>query len=227
MEAARIWAFIKDNNQFLYLDQQIVVSFLKTMDNVANLIGMVNLKITHIKNKDVSQWLKVPRAKDVAGKASYPNKPWKEVFQNGIIAWDKKMWNLEKTIAPYDEWLNFVNFHFLFEDHPTKKTMDMVVMSIASWNRERMDWAKVIEDNLLKLLWNQSQEVLANQLVQKYLSIIYSGFEEARDTSTMEKEPIIQGILEAMVNQEGPSGATQATTPLVAKKRPPPQSRPK
>jgi hypothetical protein len=25
------------------------------------------------------------------------------------------MWDLEKTIAPYDEWLNFVNFHFLFE----------------------------------------------------------------------------------------------------------------
>jgi hypothetical protein len=27
----------------------------------------------------------------------------------------------------------------LFEDHPTKMTMDMVVMAIASWSRERMD----------------------------------------------------------------------------------------
>jgi hypothetical protein len=49
------------------------------------------------------------------------------------------MWDLEKAIAPYDDWLNFVNFHFLFKDHPTKMTMDMVVMSIASWNGERMD----------------------------------------------------------------------------------------
>jgi hypothetical protein len=134
------------------------------MDNSASLTGMVNLKTTHIKNKDVSQWLKVPGAKDVAGKAGYINKPWREVFQDGILAWDGKMWDLEKAIAPYDEWLNFVNFHFLFEDHPTKMTMDMVVMSIASWNGERMDWAKVIEENLLKQLWSQSQEVPANHL---------------------------------------------------------------
>ena len=77
------------------------------MDNSTSLTGMVNLKATHIKNKDVSQWLKVPRAKDVAGKVGYLNKPWREVFQDG-------------------------NFYFLFEDHPTKMTMDMVVMSIAS-----------------------------------------------------------------------------------------------
>jgi hypothetical protein len=32
--------------------------------------------------------------------------------------------------------------------------MDMVVMAIASWNGERMDWAKVIEENLLKQLWS-------------------------------------------------------------------------
>jgi hypothetical protein len=43
----------------------------------------------------------------------------------------------------------------------------------------------------------------------------------------MEKEPIMQGIPEAMVNQEGPSEATKIATPLVIKKRPPPQSRPK
>jgi hypothetical protein len=43
----------------------------------------------------------------------------------------------------------------------------------------------------------------------------------------MEKEPIIQGIPKVMVNQEGPSGATQAATPSAIKKRPPPQSRPK
>jgi hypothetical protein len=66
LEAARLWAFIKDSNQFPHPDQQIVVSFIKTMDNSASLM---NLKATHIKNKDVSQWLKVPGAKDVAGKA--------------------------------------------------------------------------------------------------------------------------------------------------------------
>jgi hypothetical protein len=53
------------------------------MDNAASLIGMVNLKTTYIKNKDVSQWLKVPGAKDVAGKVGYSNKPWREVFQDG------------------------------------------------------------------------------------------------------------------------------------------------
>jgi hypothetical protein len=43
----------------------------------------------------------------------------------------------------------------------------------------------------------------------------------------MEKEPIIQGIPEAMVNQEGPSRATQAATPSAIKKSPLPQSRSK
>ena len=64
-----------------------------------------------------------------------------------------------------------------------------------------------------------TQEVLANQLIQKYLTIVCRGIQEFGDTLTMEKESIIQGILEAMVNQEGPSGATQASTPTVVKKR--------
>jgi hypothetical protein len=51
------------------------------------------------------------------------------------------------------------------------------MMSIASWNGERMDWAKVIEENLLKQLWSQPLEVPANQLVQKYMTIdLDSGF---------------------------------------------------
>jgi hypothetical protein len=83
----------------------------------------------------------------------------------------------------------------------------------------------VIEENLLKQLWSQPQEVPANQLVQKYLTIVCRGIQESGDTSTMEKESIIQGIPEAMVNQEGPSGAMQASTPTVVKKRPPSQSR--
>jgi hypothetical protein len=86
LETAGLWAFIKDSNQFLHPDQQIVVSFIKTMDNAASLTCMVNLKTTHIKNQDVSRWLKVPGAKDVAGKAGNPNKPWREVFQDGITA---------------------------------------------------------------------------------------------------------------------------------------------
>jgi hypothetical protein len=50
LEAAGLWAFIKDSNQFPHPDQQIVVSFIKTMDIAASLTCMVNLKTTHIKN---------------------------------------------------------------------------------------------------------------------------------------------------------------------------------
>jgi hypothetical protein len=85
----------------------------------------------------------------------------------------------------------------------------------------------VIEENLLKQMWIQPQEVPANQLVQKYLTIVCRGIREAGDTSTMEKEPIMQGNPEAMVNQEGPYEVTKIATPSVVKKRPPPQSRPK
>jgi hypothetical protein len=85
----------------------------------------------------------------------------------------------------------------------------------------------VIEENLLKQLWIQPQEVPTNQLVQKYLTIVCRGIREAKDTSTIEKEPMMQGIPEAMVNQEGPSEAIKIATPSVVKKRPPPQSRPK
>jgi hypothetical protein len=71
LEATGLWVFIKDSNQFPHPDQQLVISFIKTMDNAASLTSMVNLKTTHIKNQDVSRWSKVPRAKDVAGKAGY------------------------------------------------------------------------------------------------------------------------------------------------------------
>jgi hypothetical protein len=39
LEAAGLWAFVKDSDQFLQPDQQIVVSFIKTMDNVVSLTG--------------------------------------------------------------------------------------------------------------------------------------------------------------------------------------------
>ena len=136
LEAAGLWAFIKDSNQFLHPDQQTIVSFIKSMDNVASLMSMVNLGTIHIKNKDVSQWLKILGTSDAMEKIGSTNKPWREVFQDGILARDGKMWDLEKTIALCDEWLNFVNFHFLLEDHPIRMTMEMLQMPIASWDGE-------------------------------------------------------------------------------------------
>jgi hypothetical protein len=46
-------------------------------------------------------------------------------------------------------------------------TMGMLQMAIASWDGKRMNWAKVIEENLLKQLWSKPQEIPTNQLVQK------------------------------------------------------------
>jgi hypothetical protein len=47
---------------------------------------MVNLRTLHIKNKDVSQWLKIPGTSDAVEKVGFPNRPWREVFQDGITA---------------------------------------------------------------------------------------------------------------------------------------------
>jgi hypothetical protein len=76
-------------------------------------------------------------------------------------------------------------------------------MSIASWNGKRMDWAKVVEDQLLKQLWIDPQEVLSNPFVQKYLTIVCKGIIGAGNTSTIEKGPTDPIIL---VSQEGSSG---------------------
>jgi hypothetical protein len=157
LEAAGLWAFVKDSHQFPQPDQQIVVSFIKTMDNVASLTGMVNLRIVHIKNKDMSQWLKIPGTLDVVKVTNPLNKPWTKYFHGGLTAWNGAVWDLEKALNPYSEWLNFVNFHFLFEERPTQMTMEMLQMSIASWNGKMMDWAKVVEDQLLKQLWIDPQ----------------------------------------------------------------------
>ena len=48
---------------------------MKTMDNVASLMGMVNLQTLHIKNKDVSQWLKILGATDAVKKIGFPDRP--------------------------------------------------------------------------------------------------------------------------------------------------------
>jgi hypothetical protein len=137
---------------------------------------------------------------------------------------------LEKAVAPFDEWLNFVNFHFLFEDHPTRMTMEMLQMAIASWDGERVDWVKVVEENMLKQLWINPQEIPTNPLIQKYLTIICRGILEADNTSTIEKGPSHPKNPEIMVSQEGSSGVDGRTIPVVVggqRKRPQPQSRPK
>jgi hypothetical protein len=98
-------------------------------------------------------------------------------------------------------------------------------MSIASWNGKRMDWAKVVEDQLLKQLWIDPQEVPSNPLVQKYLTIVCKEIIGAGNTSTIEKGPTDPII---MVSQEGSSGVDGQTAPVAAtliKKRPQPQSR--
>jgi hypothetical protein len=183
------------------------------MDNVASLTGMVNLRTIHIKNKDVSQWLKIPGTLDATKMTSPLNKPWTEYFHGGLTAWNGAVWDLEKALNPYSEWLNFVNFHFLFEERPTHMTMEMLQMSIASWNGKRMDWAKVVEDQLLKQLWMDPQEVPSNPLVQKYLTIVYKGIIGAGNTSTIEKGPTDPII---MVSQEGSSGVDGQTVPVAA-----------
>jgi hypothetical protein len=53
-----------------------VVLFIKTMDKSTNLTSIVNLKTIHIKNKYVSQWLKVLGTKDAVKKIANPNRPW-------------------------------------------------------------------------------------------------------------------------------------------------------
>ena len=58
------------------------------MDNITTLTGMVNLRTLYIKNKDVSQKLKIPRTSEAVKKVGFPDKPWKEVFQDGIVVWD-------------------------------------------------------------------------------------------------------------------------------------------
>jgi hypothetical protein len=120
-----------------------------------------------------------------------------------------------------------VNFHFLFEECPTQMTMEMLQMSIASWNGKMMDWAKVVEDQLLKQLWIDPQEVPSNPLVQKYLIIVCKGIIGAGNTSIIEKGPIDPIIL---VSQEGSSGVEGQIAPIAAtpiRKRSQPQSRPK
>jgi hypothetical protein len=227
LEAAGLWAFVKDSHQFPQPDQQIVVSFIKTMDNVASLTGMVNLRTVYIKNKDVSQWLKIPGTSDAVKVTSPLNKPWIEYFHGGLTAWNGAVWDLEKALNPYSELLNFVNFHFVFEERPTQMTMEMLQMSIASWNGKRMDWAKVVEDQLLKQLWIDPQEVPSNPLVQKYLTIVCKGIIGTGNTSTIEKGPTDPIIL---VSQEGSLGVDGQTVPIATtpiKKRSQPQSRPK
>jgi hypothetical protein len=103
-------------------------------------------------------------------------------------------------------------------------------MSIASWDGERVDWAKVVEENMLKQLWINPQEIPTNPLVQKYLIIVCRGILGASNTSTIEKGPSHPKNPEIMVSQEGSSGVDGGPVPIVAvgqKKRSQPQSRPK
>jgi hypothetical protein len=175
----------------------------------------------------VSQWLKILGTSDAVKVTGLFNKPWTEYFHGGLTTWNGAVWDLEKALNPYSEWLNFVNFHFLFEERPIQMTMEMLQMSTASWNGKRMDWAKVVEDQLLKQLWIDPQEVPSNPLIQKYLNILCKGIIGVGNTSIIEKGPTNPIIL---VSQEGSSRVDGQTTPIAAtpiKKRSQPQSRPK
>jgi hypothetical protein len=88
----------------------------------------------------------------------------------------------------------------------------------------------VVEENMLKQLWINPQEIPTNPLVQKYLTIVCRGILEAGNTSTIEKGPSHPENPEIMVSQEGSSGVDGGIVPVVARgqrKRPQPQSRPK
>ena len=93
-----------------------------------------------------------------------------------------------------------------------------------------MDWAKVVEGNMLKQLWINPQEIPTNSLIQKYLIIVCRRIMGAGNTLTIEKGSNRPEILEVMVNHKGSSRVDGGTVPIIAvgqKKRPQPQSRPK
>ena len=82
-------------------------------------------------------------------------------------------------------------------------TMEMVQKSVASWDGERVDQAKVVEENMLKQLWINPQEIPTNSFIQKYLTIVYRGILGAGNTLTIEKRPSQLKTPEVVVSHEG------------------------
>lgn len=109
---AGLWTFIVDSESRPWPDEQYLMPFIITMDDFANLRGMVNNTLAHFDNSQISSALRVPgqidgkRLEDI-DKLSIDE--ISNIFENGVDAKVGRRWSIETAKDPWKEWLSYVN----------------------------------------------------------------------------------------------------------------------
>lgn len=61
---------------------------------------------------------------------------------------------------------------FAFEQSPLTLSADLTSMALAAWNCDQLDWSRVVEEGLKRLIWEKSGTLLENHEFQVYLSLL-------------------------------------------------------
>lgn len=152
------------------------------MDDFANLRGMVNNTLAHFDNSQISSALRVPgqidgkRLEDI-DKLSIDE--ISNIFENGVDAKVGRRWSIETAKDPWKEWLSYVNKQFTFEQHPLELSAEALHMAIAAWRGERVDWARLLDKHMRRLLWEKPGTLPENHELQCYLSALCRAYQQS------------------------------------------------
>ena len=149
--------------------------YIKTMEDPNTLTGMINNRLITITNADISRVLQVPETMD-----GLPSNALKKltiedvssIFEGGMVAHEGNFWRIDKACEPWREWFVFINGMFTFESSPQALSYDMILMAVEAWRGARLDWARIIDFHLRRVLWEYPGTVPENKEVRTYLSML-------------------------------------------------------
>lgn len=74
------------------------------------------------------------------------------IFSNGRETKVKNWWSVETANQPWKDWFANINAQFTFEQYPLELTVEVLHMAIAAWKGEQMDWARLLDRHMRRLL---------------------------------------------------------------------------
>lgn len=123
-------------------------------------------------NADISRVLHIPEMSDglhPSARKKLTVNDLTTIFKGGMAAQDGTFSRVDRAHLPWRGWFIFINKIFSFEQSVQSLSYELLVMEVAASKGVRLDWARIVDKNLIRILWKEPGQLSENREMRTYL----------------------------------------------------------